>query len=133
MRGPLPSSPTCATTARVRGRECAWSTPCWLTLLLLRARARHAAPPPPAEREWQSLEAEPSISGEHSAQRPRPPPPLLLHVLMRDADPFTVMSYNVLCEKYATPTQYGYTPSWALAWDSRREVLIQEIKAMDAD
>ncbi|RKP04705.1 hypothetical protein THASP1DRAFT_20830, partial [Thamnocephalis sphaerospora] len=67
-------------------------------------------PAPPAEREWKQLEAEPSTG-----------------------DPFTVMSYNVLCEKYATAAQFGCTPSWALAWDSRREMLIQEIKALDAD
>lgn len=48
-------------------------------------------------------------------------------------DPFTIMSYNILCEKYATSSHYSYTPSWALTWDSRREVIIQEIKAIDAD
>ncbi|KAI9599184.1 Endonuclease/exonuclease/phosphatase [Syncephalis fuscata] len=67
-------------------------------------------PAPPLEREWKSFDPDPSVG-----------------------DPFTVMSYNILCEKYASPTQYSCTPSWALAWDSRREVIIQEIKAMDAD
>lgn len=37
------------------------------------------------------------------------------------------MTYNVLCEKYATPQQYGYTPSWALDWNYRKERILGEI------
>ena len=46
---------------------------------------------------------------------------------------FKVFSYNVLCEKAATPQQYGYTPSGALAWDFRKEQILQEIISQDAD
>jgi CCR4-NOT transcription complex subunit 6 len=67
-------------------------------------------PDPPRERIWHQLEAEPSFG-----------------------DPFTLMSYNILCEKYASSAKYGYTPQWALAWDNRRESLIQEIKSLNAD
>lgn len=35
---------------------------------------------------------------------------------------FTVMCYNVLCDKYATRQMYGYCPSWALNWDYRKKV-----------
>lgn len=35
---------------------------------------------------------------------------------------FTVMCYNVLCDKYATRQMYGYCPGWALAWEYRKKV-----------
>ncbi|KAH9402383.1 CCR4-NOT transcription complex subunit 6-like [Tyrophagus putrescentiae] len=46
---------------------------------------------------------------------------------------FTVMCYNVLCDKYATRQLYGYCPNWALSWDYRRNAIMQEIKNFDAD
>ena len=46
---------------------------------------------------------------------------------------FTVMSYNVLCDKYATRQMYGYCPSWALAWDYRKAALLKEIMDSSAD
>lgn len=46
---------------------------------------------------------------------------------------FTVVCYNILCERSATERLYGYTPSWALAWKYRRDLVMQEIKARDAD
>lgn len=45
----------------------------------------------------------------------------------------TALSYNILCEKYATPSQYGYTPSAALAWEHRRETILAEIRERSAD
>lgn len=46
---------------------------------------------------------------------------------------FRVFSYNTLCEKYATSQQYPYTPTSALAWEYRKEQILQEIEASDAD
>lgn len=46
---------------------------------------------------------------------------------------FTVMSYNVLCDKYATRQMYGYCPSWALAWEYRKAALLKEIMDSTAD
>ncbi len=46
---------------------------------------------------------------------------------------FTVMSYNVLCDKYATRQMYGYCPSWALAWEYRKSALLKEILDSTAD
>ena len=46
---------------------------------------------------------------------------------------FSVLSYNVLCERCATERLYGYTPSWALGWKYRRELILQEIKSHDCD
>ncbi|TMW41140.1 hypothetical protein DOY81_013779 [Sarcophaga bullata] len=48
-----------------------------------------------------------------------PPPqrpwiPLAKPNKSRPACIFTVMCYNVLCDKYATRQMYGYCPSWAL-------------------
>jgi CCR4-NOT transcription complex subunit 6 len=44
-----------------------------------------------------------------------------------------VLSWNILCEKAATPQQYGYTPSGALSWDFRKENILQEIQSQDTD
>lgn len=63
----------------------------------------------PAEREWIQLEEETS------------------------QEVFTIMCYNTLCEKYATPQVYGYTPSWALAWSYRKDLLLQDILNYSAD
>ncbi|XP_002730926.1 CCR4-NOT transcription complex subunit 6-like [Saccoglossus kowalevskii] len=46
---------------------------------------------------------------------------------------FSVMCYNVLCDKYATRQIYGYCPSWALDWDYRRKGIMQEILQYGAD
>jgi CCR4-NOT transcription complex subunit 6 len=43
------------------------------------------------------------------------------------------MCYNTLCEKYATPQTYAYTPSWALSWDYRKDLLLQEILNYSGD
>ena len=53
------------------------------------------------------------------------PPPLPVR--------FSVMSYNVLCDKYATRQVYGYCPSWALNWEYRKEQLLKEINDSMAD
>ena len=50
-----------------------------------------------------------------------------------NVETFSVVCFNILCEKAATERLYGYTPSWALAWKYRREVILNEIKQHDAD
>ena len=45
----------------------------------------------------------------------------------------TVMSYNVLCDKYATRQMYGYCPTWALGWEYRKNILLKEIIDSSAD
>uniref|UniRef100_A0A5S6QWC9 poly(A)-specific ribonuclease n=1 Tax=Trichuris muris TaxID=70415 RepID=A0A5S6QWC9_TRIMR len=40
---------------------------------------------------------------------------------------FTVMCYNVLCDKYASPILYSYCPLWALNWSYRRRAILQEM------
>ncbi|KAJ6849542.1 carbon catabolite repressor protein 4-like protein 1-like [Iris pallida] len=46
---------------------------------------------------------------------------------------FTVLSYNILSDAYATSEQYSYCPSWALAWTYRRQNLLREIVGYRAD
>lgn len=43
------------------------------------------------------------------------------------------MSYNILCDKYATTAQYGYTASRDLSWDYRKGRILEEIKCHNAD
>ncbi|KAJ2159076.1 Glucose-repressible alcohol dehydrogenase transcriptional effector [Coemansia sp. RSA 552] len=45
----------------------------------------------------------------------------------------TVLSYNVLCPKYATPQMYSYCPSWALSWEYRRDSIMSELSALQPD
>jgi CCR4-NOT transcription complex subunit 6 len=46
---------------------------------------------------------------------------------------FTVLSYNVLSDLYATSDLYSYCPPWALAWSYRRQNLLREIVGYHAD
>lgn len=45
----------------------------------------------------------------------------------------TALSYNILCDKYCTESQYGYTPSGALLWEHRRETILAELRGHNAD
>lgn len=68
--------------------------------------------PPPPRRPWMIL-AEPSQSGNTTI--------------------FTTMCYNVLCDKYATRQYYGYCPAWALTWEYRKKLILDDIKNFNAD
>lgn len=46
---------------------------------------------------------------------------------------FTVLSYNILSDAYATGELYGYCPTWALSWTYRRQNLLREIVGYRAD
>ncbi|PSS13782.1 Carbon catabolite repressor protein [Actinidia chinensis var. chinensis] len=46
---------------------------------------------------------------------------------------FTVLSYNILSDVYATNEIYSYCPSWALSWPYRRQNLLREIVGYRAD
>ena len=46
---------------------------------------------------------------------------------------FSVMCYNVLCDKYCTRQIYGYCPSWALDWEYRKTAILKEILHYEAD
>lgn len=46
---------------------------------------------------------------------------------------FTVLSYNILCDTFATAESYSYCPTWALSWPYRRQNLLREIVGYHAD
>ncbi|PVV03881.1 hypothetical protein BB560_001627 [Smittium megazygosporum] len=48
------------------------------------------------------------------------------------SDVINILTYNVLSQKYAPSSHYGYCPSWALAWDNRREIIIGELLALSS-
>lgn len=50
-----------------------------------------------------------------------------------DNDKFIVVSYNILCDRYATQNLYGYTASWALEWGYRKELIKRELLESNAD
>ncbi|CAO3644494.1 unnamed protein product [Mucor hiemalis] len=79
-------------------------------IISLRENAPVGLPPP--QRDWLIVEAD---------------------TVYDDPGKFTVLCYNTLCQKYATPQAYGYTPSWALNWDYRKELLVAEILGHNAD
>lgn len=43
------------------------------------------------------------------------------------------MSYNILCDQYASRQTFGYCPSWALAWEYRRKTIMDEVKNYSPD
>lgn len=49
------------------------------------------------------------------------------------ADSFSVLSWNILCDRAATAAMYGYTPSEALAWQQRRDMIFDEMTGRNAD
>ncbi|ENN78626.1 hypothetical protein YQE_04930, partial [Dendroctonus ponderosae] len=89
------------------------------------------------------LEMVPTIFGpmngiiRYTVHTPSPPPrpwiPLARPSSNRPACIFTVMCYNVLCDKYATRQMYTYCPSWALNWDYRKKGIMDEIQHYAAD
>ncbi|RDY07175.1 Carbon catabolite repressor protein 4-like 2 [Mucuna pruriens] len=52
---------------------------------------------------------------------------------IKSSGTFTVLSYNILSDAYASNDLYNYCPSWALSWPYRRQNLLQEILGYRAD
>lgn len=77
---------------------------------------RDAAPEPPrpSERTWITLDSNDTDSLDSN-------------------DTFTVFDYNILCSTYVDASSFGYVPSWALSWDYRKELIMQEILQTGAD
>lgn len=78
-------------------------------------------PLPPPEREWINLDSENLPPQKDSSGNEIP------------IETFNVLSYNVLCERMATSAMHGYTPSWALNWDYRKEFILQEVMSYSSD
>ncbi|KAF7697279.1 hypothetical protein HF521_005697 [Silurus meridionalis] len=78
-----------------------------------------------------------NLAGTKRISTEQPPPRSWVHLKepdrTRPAALFSVMCYNVLCDKYATRQLYGYCPSWALNWEYRKKSIMQEILSCSAD
>lgn len=74
-----------------------------------------------------------NLSFTGTAPPQRPWIPLAKPNKTRPSCIFTVMCYNVLCDKYATRQMYGYCPGWALSWDYRKKAILDEIRHYSAD
>mmetsp|Transcript_1127 Transcript_1127/g.4184 ORF Transcript_1127/g.4184 Transcript_1127/m.4184 type:complete len:548 (-) Transcript_1127:374-2017(-) len=65
-----------------------------------------------------------------------PPPPSRARIRVVD-DPgegkFSVLTYNVLADLYANGEMYSNCPKWALAWNYRKQAILRELLAYDAD
>lgn len=74
---------------------------------------------------------------KESAPVPLPPQPRALLPLQDDVSPslerIRVISWNTLCDKYATSQLYGYTPASALSWEYRSDSILRELRSRDAD
>jgi CCR4-NOT transcription complex subunit 6 len=72
-----------------------------------------------------------------NAPIPVPPAPRKEIIIQEDVssnlEKIKVFSWNILCDKYATPQTYGYTPSGALNWEYRKDCILEELHARDAD
>ncbi|KAL3953383.1 hypothetical protein ACCO45_013326 [Purpureocillium lilacinum] len=77
-----------------------------------------------------------ALREEHRVMPP-PPTPRKEIVIQEDVSPslerVKVFSWNVLCDKYATASTYGYTPTRALNWDYRKSCILEELRLRDAD
>lgn len=88
------------------------------TALIAYLRDSCPVPLPPPERDWVTVEPD-SFPNVLSGKPPEPT--------------FSILCYNILCEHMATPQMYGYTPSWALSWDYRKELILQEVLNYSSD
>ncbi|KAJ2809508.1 Glucose-repressible alcohol dehydrogenase transcriptional effector [Coemansia guatemalensis] len=74
---------------------------------------------------------------ENGTNMPAPPDrawiSLVKDVKTDNPEVLTVLSYNVLSAVYATPQKYSYCPSWALAWEYRRDAIIAELVTLQPD
>lgn len=48
-------------------------------------------------------------------------------------DTVSAMTYNILCDRYATRSQYGYAADNVLDWTCRRNIILDEIQGRAAD
>ncbi|KAG9253050.1 Endonuclease/exonuclease/phosphatase [Emericellopsis atlantica] len=74
---------------------------------------------------------------KESAPPPPTPPPRENIVIQEDVganlERIKVFSWNILCDKYATASTYGYTPTEALNWTYRQNCILEELRERDAD
>ncbi|KNE95645.1 hypothetical protein PSTG_11010 [Puccinia striiformis f. sp. tritici PST-78] len=84
-------------------------------------------PLPPSERDWITIDSSDSSHQPYSSSSST------TTTSNSPSETFTTMCYNILCERYATDRMYGYTPSWALNWEYRKDLILQELMQYGAD
>ncbi|KAG7694423.1 hypothetical protein KL933_003756 [Ogataea haglerorum] len=91
--------------------------------LIIHLRDEAPRLPPPEPRKWIEIgdDGEPNLNPDEQK------PAIECDLSSPGSNSFTLMSYNTLCQHYATPKFFMYTPSWALAWEYRRQKLTEEI------
>lgn len=89
---------------------------------LIRSLRDHSTYPEPHPRPWLTFEEDGELVGSSNGPEKE-----------SSTDSFTIMTYNTLCQHYATPNLYKYTPSWALEWPYRRDALRDEVIKYDGD
>jgi CCR4-NOT transcription complex subunit 6 len=85
------------------------------TALIHHLRDNCPAGPQPPERQW--IEVEPVTTSPSEGHQ----------------ESFTTLTYNILCDSFAPPSSYNYTPLWALDWNYRKHTILQEIINASAD
>lgn len=53
--------------------------------------------------------------------------------LLDENNKVRVLTYNILADMYATPEMYYYCPSWALNWERRKKLIMEEILKYNCD
>lgn len=95
----------------------------------------------PAKRDWIILDdaktqhVGPLPTSDHNMLLDGLPSPFNRHKTdeEQNKNKFTALSYNILCDSYATPSLYSYCPSWALDWNYRSQLLYKEICKYNTD
>jgi len=78
-------------------------------------------PPPPPPRRWEVVdEADEDVEDAEDRERIA-------------SETFSLLSYNVLAQRYATTQTYGYTPSWALEWSYRKDAILHDMTEPGTD
>ncbi|CAI5756879.1 unnamed protein product [Candida verbasci] len=77
----------------------------------------------PKPRPWLILEDDGELVDSNETFRPE----------TESSEEFTILSYNTLCQHYATAKMYKFTPSWALDWEYRRNALEKEILSYNTE
>jgi CCR4-NOT transcription complex subunit 6 len=67
----------------------------------------------PIERDWKQIQDPPPTDPEQGL--------------------FSILCYNVLCQPYATTYMYGYTPKYALTWEYRKKLILDELLSYNPD
>jgi CCR4-NOT transcription complex subunit 6 len=68
-------------------------------------------PPDPMDRGWHVLDDSP----------------------VSEKDKFSVLTFNILCDKAATQNQFGYAPASTLHWEVRKKMILEEIAGRNAE